>query len=164
MFTYFGKYSYLCIVIIKQDIMASIVIRSKFVADDIRKEIREKGVSPMLIDAFNKVCKHTQLYNLQNSTSLADAVIKGLDAHQIHDLVNKYEQFGTKLEEVIEYTYWFIFIKPMKADLLTKAELGRVVSEYAEDIAYRVLENPFGFKDIYTCYVTPMVVQQSEMN
>lgn len=142
----------------------SIVIRSGVIAEDIRKEIASKGATPMLIDAFNKVCKDTQLYNLQSSTSLADAVLKGLDAYQIHDLVNCYEQGGFDQNEKVDYTSWFEWVKPMRAELLTKKQLGEIISEWADEIAYRVLENPFDFKDIYTCYVTPMVVLQSEMN
>lgn len=141
----------------------TIVIRSEFIADDIRKEIASKGATPMLIDAFNKVCKDTQLYNLQSSTSLADAVLKGLDAYQIHDLVNCYEQGGFDLNNKVDYTCWFEFCRPM-TELLTKEQLGELISKYAEEIAYKVLENPFEFKDIYNCYVVPMVVLQSETN
>lgn len=68
----------------------------------------------MLIDAFNKVCKETQLYNLQSSTSLADAVIKGLDAYQIHDLVNCYEQSGFDPNNKVDYTCWFEFCRTMR--------------------------------------------------
>jgi hypothetical protein len=141
----------------------TIVIRSEFIAEDIRKEIASKGATPMLIDAFNKVCKETQLYNLQSSTSLADAVIKGLDAYQIHDLVNCYEQCGFDPDNKVDYTCWFEFCRPM-TELLTKEILGELICKYAEEIAYRTLENPFEFKDNYNCYVVPMVVQQSEMN
>ena len=140
-----------------------IVIRSEFIAQDIRKEITSKGVIPMLIDAFNKTCKDIQLYNLQSSTSLADAVLKGLDAYQIHDLVNCYEQGG--FEDVkADYTCWFEFCRPLRSELLTKERLEELICNYADEIAYRVLENPFEFKDIYNCYVVPMVVAQSETN
>lgn len=142
----------------------TIVIRSEFIADDIRREIEKNGATPMLVDAFNKVCKDNHIYNLQTSTSLADAVLKGLDAYQIHDLVNCYEQCGFDQNEKVDYTSWFEWVKPMRAELLTKERLGKIISEWADEIAYRVLENPFDFKDIYTCYVTPMVVLQSEMN
>lgn len=142
----------------------TIVIRSEFIADDIRKEIVSKGVTPMLIDAYNKVCKDNHIYNLLSSTSLADAVLKGLDAYQIHDLVNCYEQCGFDLNNKIDYTCWFEWIKPIKAEMLTKQRLGEIIGEWAEEIAYRVLENPFEFKDIYECYVVPMVLLQSEMN
>jgi hypothetical protein len=142
----------------------AIVIRSEFLAEDIRKEIANKGVVPMLIDAFNKVCKENQLYNLQSSTSLADAVLKGLDAYQIHDLVNCYEQGGFDPNNKVDYTCWFEFCRPMRAELLTKEQLGELISKYAEEIAYEVLENPFEFKDIYNCYVVPMVVLQNETN
>lgn len=141
-----------------------IVIRSEFIAQDIRKEIASKGATPMLIDAFNKTCKDTQIYNLQSSTSLADAVLKGLDAYQIHDLVNCYEQGGFDLNNKVDYTCWFEFCRPMRAELLTKEQLGELICKYADEIAYRVLDNPFEFKDIYNCYVVPMVVAQSEMN
>ena len=141
----------------------TIVIRSEFIAEDIRKEIANKGVTPILIDAFNKACTDTQLYNMQSFTSLADAVLKGLDAYQIHDLVNCYEQGGFDPDNKVDYTCWFEFCRPMRAELLTKEQLGELISKYAEEIAYKVLENPFEFKDIYTCYVTPMVVLQSEM-
>ena len=124
----------------------SIVIRSGVIAEDIRKEINSKGVTPMLINAFNKVCKDTQLYNLQSSTSLADAVLKGLDAYQIHDLVNCYEQCGFGQNEKVDYTSWFEWVKPMRAELLTKKRLGEIISECAYEIAYRVLENPFDFR------------------
>jgi hypothetical protein len=142
----------------------TIVIRSEFIAEDIRKEIASKGATPMLIDAFNKTCKDTQLYNLQSSTSLADAVLKGLDAYQIHDLVNCYEQGGFDPDNKVDYTCWFEFCRPMKAEMLTKEMLGNLISEWADEIAYRTLENPMEFKDIYTCYVTPMVVLQKDMN
>lgn len=142
----------------------TIVIRSEFIAEDIRKDIVSKGVTPMLIDAFNKACKDTQLYNLQSSTSLADAVLKGLDAYQIHDLVNCYEQGGFDLDNKVDYSCWFEFCPPMRAELLTSEQLEGVICKYADEIAYRVLENPFDFKDIYNCYVVPMVVLQSEMN
>ena len=141
----------------------TIVIRSEFIAEDIRKEIASKGATPMLIDAFNKVCKDTQLYNMQASTSLADAVLKGLDAYQIQDLVNCYEQ-GCFDPHKVDYTCWFEFCRPMRAELLTKKQLGELICKYADEIAYRVLENPFEFKDIYNCYVVPMVVLQSETN
>ena len=141
----------------------TIVIRSEFIAVDICKEIEKNGVTPMLIDAFNKVCKDNRIYNLQSSTSLADAVLKGLDAYQIHDLVNCYEQCGFDLNEKVDYTSWFEWVKPMRAELLTKERLGEVISEWAEAIAYRTLENPFDFKDIYECYVVPMVVTQKDM-
>ena len=140
----------------------TIVIRSEFIAEDIRKEIASKGATPMLIDAFNKVCKETQLYNMHSSTSLADAVLKGLDAYQIHDLVNCYEQGGFDPDNKVDYTCWFEFCRPM-TELLTKEQLGELISKYAEEIAYRTLENPFEFKDIYTCYVIPMVVIQKDM-
>ena len=141
-----------------------IVIRSEFLAQDIRNEIASKGVTPMLIDAFNKTCKDTQLYNMQSSTSLADAVLKGLDTYQIHDLVNCYEQGGFDPNNKVDYTCWFEFCRPMRAELLTKEQLGELICKYADEIAYRVLENPFEFKDIYNCYVVPMVVLQSETN
>ena len=140
----------------------TIVIRSEFLAQDIRNEIASKGVTPMLIDAFNKTCKDTQLYNMQSSTSLADAVLKGLDAYQIHDLVNCYEQGGFNPHK-LDYTCWFEFNRPMRAELLTKEQLGELIGKYADEIAYRTLENPFEYKDIYNCYVVPMVVLQSEM-
>lgn len=139
-------------------------IHTENIALDIRNEIKKNGVTPMIIDAFNKVCKDTQLYNLQSSTSLADAVIKGLDAYQIHDLVNCYEQCGFDPDNKVDYTCWFEFCRPLRAELLTKERLGEIISEWADEIAYRALENPFEFKDIYTCYVIPMVVLQSEMN
>lgn len=141
-----------------------IVIRSEFLAQDIRNEIASKGVTPMLIDAFNKTCKDTQLYNMQSSTSLADAVLKGLDAYQIHDLVNCYEQGGFDTNNKVDYTCWFEFNRPMRAELLTKEQLGELIGKYADEIAYRTLENPFEYKDIYNCYVVPMVVLQSETN
>ena len=111
----------------------TIVIRSEFLAEDIRKEIANKGVVPMLIDAFNKVCKENQLYNLQSSTSLADAVLKGLDAYQIHDLVNCYEQGGFNPHK-LDYTCWFEFNRPMRAELLTKEQLGELIGKYADEI------------------------------
>ena len=141
-----------------------IVIRSEVLAQDICNEISSKGVIPMFIDAFNKVCKDTNLYNLESSTSLADAVLKGLDAYQIHDLVNCYEQGGFDLDNKVDYTCWFEFCRPMRAELLTKEKLGELICNYAEEIAYRTLENPFEFKDIYNCYVVPMVVIQNEKN
>lgn len=140
----------------------SIVIRSEFIAEDIRKEIASKGATPMLIDAFNKVCKDTQVYNLQSSTSLADAVLKGLDAYEIHDLVNCYEQGGFDPNNKVDYTCWFEFCKPMRPELLTKEQFGELICKYAEEIAYRTLENPFEFKNIYNNYVVPMIVLQNE--
>jgi hypothetical protein len=50
----------------------------------------------------------------------------------------------------------------MRAELLTKEQLGELICKYAEEIAYNTLENPFEFKDIYNCYVVPMVVLQNE--
>lgn len=140
----------------------TIVIRSECIAEDIRKEIASKGVTPMLIDAFNKVCKDNRLYNLQSSTSLADAVLNGLDAYQIHDLVNCYEQGGFDVDEKTDYTCWFEFCRPLRAELLTKERLGEIVCNYADEIAYRTLENPFELQDIYNCFVVPMVVLQNE--
>lgn len=140
----------------------TIVIRSECIAEDIRKEIESKGVTPMLIDAFNKVCKDNQLYNLQSSTSLADAVLKGLDAYQIHDLVNCYEQGGFDMDKKTDYTCWFEFCRPLRAELLTKERLGEIICNYADEIAYRTLENPFELQDIYNSFVVPMVVLQNE--
>lgn len=136
-----------------------IVISSEIIAKDIRNEIASKGFTPMLIDAFNKTCKDTQLYNLQSSTSLADAVLKGLDAYQIHDLVNCYEQ-GSFEDVKADYTCWFEFCRPLRSELLTKERLEELICNYADEIAYRVLGNPFEFKDIYNCYVVPMVETQ----
>lgn len=142
----------------------TIVIRSEFIAQDIRNEIAIKGATPMLIDAFNKVCKDTQLYNLQSTTSLADAVINGLDAYQIHDLVNCYEQGGFDPDNKVDYTCWFEFSRPLRAELLTKEQLGELICKYADEIAYKTLENPFEFKDIYNGIVAPMVAKQKELN
>lgn len=139
-------------------------IHTENIALDIRNEIKNKGVSPMLIDAYNKVDKNNHLYNLHSSTSLADAVLKGLDANQIHDLVNCYECGGFDPKEKIDYTCWFEFCRPLRAEMLTKEMLGNLISEWADEIAYRTLENPMEFMDIYTCYVTPMVALQKDMN
>jgi hypothetical protein len=134
-------------------------IHTENIAIDIRKEIEKNGVTPMLINAYNKICNYN-IYNLQSTTSLADAVLKGLDAYQIHDLVICYEQGGFDLDNKVDYTSWFEFCRPMKAELLTKEQLEEKISEWAEEIAYRTLENPFDFKDIYECYVVPMIVLQ----
>ena len=138
-------------------------IHTDNIALDIRNEIKKNGVSPMIIDAFNKVCTDNRIYNLQSSTSLADAVLHGLDAYQIHDLVNCYEQGGFDTDNKVDYTCWFEFCRPLRAELLTRERLGEIISEWAEEIAYKTLENPFEFKDIYTCYVIPMVVLQKDM-
>ena len=140
-----------------------IVINSEIIAKDIRNEIVSKGITPILIDAFNKVCKGAQLYNLESSTSLADAILKGLDAYQIHDLVNCYEQGGFDPDNKVDYTCWFEFCRPFKAELLTKERIGELICKHTDEIAYKVLKNPFEFKDIYNCYVVPMVAAQSEM-
>ena len=141
----------------------TIVIRSEFIAEDIRKEIASKGATPMLIDAFNKVCKDNQFYNLQSSTSLADAVLKGLNAYQIHDLVNCYEQGGFDPDNKVDYTCWFEFCRPLQASMLTKERLAEIISEDADTIAYKTLENPVEFIEIYNQYVVPMVVQQKDL-
>lgn len=138
-------------------------IHTENIALDIRNEIKKNGVTPMIIDAFNKVCKDNHIYNLQTSTSLADAILNGLDAYQIHDLVNCYEQGGFDPNDKIDYTSWFEFCRPFRAELLTKEKIGEIISEWADEIAYRALENPFEFKDIYTCYVIPMLVLQKDM-
>lgn len=138
-------------------------IHTENIALDIRNEIKKNGATPMIIDAFNKVCKDNHIYNLQTSTSLADAILNGLDAYQIHDLVNCYEQGGFDPNDKIDYTSWFEFCRPFRAELLTKEKLGEIISEWADEIAYQALENPFEFKDIYTCYVIPMLVLQKDM-
>lgn len=136
-------------------------IHTENIAMDIRNDIKKNGVNSMLIDAYNKIACNC-IYNLKNATSLADAVLKGLDAFQISELVCCYEKGGYQ-DEKIEYTTFFEYCKPMRAELLTKDMLAKVIDEYADEIAYRTLENPFEFKDIYTCYVMPMVVLQKDM-
>lgn len=137
-------------------------IHTENIALDIRKEIEKNGVTPMLINAYNKIDKNNDIYDLQSSTSLADAVLKGLDAYQIHDLVNCYEQGGFDFDNKVDYTSWFEFCRPMRAELLTKERLGEIINEWADEIAYRTLENPFEFKEIYECYVVPMIILQRE--
>lgn len=135
-------------------------IHTENIALDIRKEIEDNGVTPMLVNAYNKIGKNKNIYSIHSSTSLSEAVLKGLDAYQIHDLVNCYEQGGFDLDNKVVYTCWFEFCLPMKAELLTKERLGEMISEWAEEIAYRTLENPFEFKEIYECYVVPMICLQ----
>lgn len=114
----------------------------------------------MLIDAHNKVSGR-YIYNLHNSISLSHAVLKGLDAFQIHNLVMEYEQMG--IGDKIEYTSWFTWTYPLQAEMLTKEQLAEIISESVDKIAYKTLENPFEFKEIYERYVVPMVILQKDM-
>lgn len=130
------------------------------IAENIRKSVKEKGISPMLIEAYNKVNDNNHIYNLYYSTSLADAVLKGLTANKIHYLVNLFE-FNP--DEKVDYTCWFAFCRPI-AELLTKEALCKMIDDCADEIAYELLKNPFAFRDMYISYVTPMVVLQEDMD
>ena len=136
-------------------------IHTENIAQDICNDLKEK-VTPILIDAYNKIGSNC-IYNLHDSKSLANAVLKGLDAMQIHDLVNCYEQGGFDPNNKIDYTCWFEFCRPLQASMLTKERLAEIISEDADTIAYKTLENPIEFIDIYNQYVVPMVVQQKDL-
>ena len=134
-------------------------IHTENIAQDIRNDLKEK-VTPILIDAYNKIGSNC-IYNLHDSESLANAVLKGLDAMQIHNLVMQYEQIG--YPEKVDFTCWFEFCRPLQASMLTKERLAEIISEDADIIAYKTLENPIEFIDIYNQYVVPMVVQQKDL-
>lgn len=134
-------------------------IHTENIAQDIRNSLKEK-FTPILIDAYNKVSSNC-IYNLHDSESLAKAVLKGLDAMQIHNLVMQYEQIGQS--EKIDFTCWFEFCRPIQASMLTKERLAEIISENADTIAYKTLENPIEFIEIYNQYVVPMVVKQKDL-
>ena len=134
------------------------------IAENIRKSVKEKGVSPMLIEAYNKVNNDNHIYNLYYSISLADAVLKGLTANKIHHLVNCFEFGGFNSNEKVDYTCWFVFCRGMLPELLTKEALCKMIDDCADEIAYELLKNPFEFKDLYISYVTPMVVLQEDID
>ena len=134
-------------------------IHTENIAQDIRNDLKEK-VTPMHIDAYNKIGSNC-IYNLHDSESLAKAVLKGLDAMQIHNLVMQFEQIGQS--EKVDFTCWFEFCRPLRAEMLTKERLAEIISEDADTIAYKTLENPVEFIEIYNQYVVPMVVQQKDL-
>lgn len=132
-------------------------IHSEDIISDIIADIEKGIIDCSLIKAHNTVSDMI-LYNLEDCASLSKAVAEGVDAYDIHDMVNQ-------LVPEQEYCEYFTYDKGLKTRLMTIDELKDMMIRSLPLIVKRTMAHPFheGFSSLYKRYVTPMVELQLDI-
>lgn len=151
------------------------VIRLEFLVDDLKKDIKgDNVINPLIVKAWREClnflkdngieCTYTleddieidlgNIYSIEDKNDLIDAIKNGVNAWDIHDVVNDTTQGKSSyfMKNAGGYTYTF-----------TTEDLRQMILKNVENIAYNILYYPYKpiFGELYKLYVVPMIDGQN---